>query len=201
MTGVLLGDGCLKMNGKHALLSIQQTDEALVNLLWTICNKYGLISKQVKCLSRINKITGNDKKKVYYFQTLTFPYFTFLFNEWYKLDNIQKINKKIVPISVKENLTPIALAHWIMGDGTFDGGRAQRIIICTDSFELSEVNRLRFIILNKYNINSYVKSFQNGNNLVHRIVISGENRKRFQLLISPYIVPSLLYRIGFNKGL
>jgi hypothetical protein len=88
-----------------------------------------------------------------------------------------------------------------MGDGTFDGGRAQRIIICTDSFELSEINRLRFIILNKYNINSYVKSFQNGNNLVHRIVISGENRKRFQLLISPYIVPSLLYRIGFNKGL
>jgi hypothetical protein len=33
MTGVLLGDGCLKMNGKHALLSIQQTDEALMNLL------------------------------------------------------------------------------------------------------------------------------------------------------------------------
>jgi len=89
----------------------------------------------------------------------------------------------------------------MMDDGTLEGERAQRIIICTGFIELSEVNRLRFIIFNKYNISSYVKSFQNGNNLVYSIVILGENRKRFQLLINSYIVSSLLYRIGFNKGL
>lgn len=86
-----------------------------------------------------------------------------------------------------------------MGDGTFDKGRGQRIILCTDCFILNEVNRLRFALLEKYNINSYIKSSKSGQHkVIHRIAISGKNRKRkiFQNLISPYILPSFLYRIG-----
>jgi LAGLIDADG DNA endonuclease family len=81
LTGLMLGDGSLRMNGHHALLSIQQTEESLVNLLWSICNEYKLVSKPVNFLIRINKNTGNEKKKVYYFSTLTFPYFTKLYKE------------------------------------------------------------------------------------------------------------------------
>jgi len=33
MTGLLLGDGTLRKQGHNSLLDIQQTDEALVNLL------------------------------------------------------------------------------------------------------------------------------------------------------------------------
>jgi len=33
MTGVMLGDGSIIMKGSNALLSIQQTEESLVNLL------------------------------------------------------------------------------------------------------------------------------------------------------------------------
>jgi hypothetical protein len=33
ITGVMLGDGSLRLNGHYALLSIHQTDESLVNLL------------------------------------------------------------------------------------------------------------------------------------------------------------------------
>jgi len=79
MTGVLLGKGCLKTNGKTYFIIFSTT---LMNILWSVCIKYGLISKQVKRLFRIYKVTGKDKKKVYYFQTLTVPYFTFLSNEW-----------------------------------------------------------------------------------------------------------------------
>ena len=50
ITGVLLRKGSIRMNGRQALLSIQQTDEFIVNLLWLICNKYGLVNKKVKCL-------------------------------------------------------------------------------------------------------------------------------------------------------
>lgn len=46
MTGILLGDGTIRINGHHAVLSIQQTDETLVNLLWSICNKYRLVNKK-----------------------------------------------------------------------------------------------------------------------------------------------------------
>lgn len=44
-------------------------------------------------------------------------------------------------------LTPIAIAYWTMGDGTFDKGRGQRKILCTDSFSLNEINRFRSILL------------------------------------------------------
>jgi len=85
-----------------------------------------------------------------------------------------------------------------MGDATFDKGRAQLIIICTDFFSLNEVNYLRSILLKKYNISSYVKPVKSSITLkiYYRIVISGKNRITFQELVRNYIVPSLLYRIG-----
>lgn len=44
--GVLLGDGTIKMNGHHAVLSIQQTDEAIVDRLWSMCNEHKLVNKK-----------------------------------------------------------------------------------------------------------------------------------------------------------
>jgi hypothetical protein len=195
MTGVLLGDGSLRLNGHHALLSIQQTDESLVNLLWSICNKYKLVSMNVNILTRINNKTGKEKKKVYYFTTLTFPYFTKFYKNWYEFDK-DNVKRKKMPINLEKYLSPIAIAHWIMGDGTFDGGRHQRIIICTDCFNLSEINYLRFILLNKFKISSRVKPGKRQGKMYYRISITGENRKNFQNLVSPFIVSSLLYRIG-----
>jgi LAGLIDADG DNA endonuclease family len=83
-----------------------------------------------------------------------------------------------------------------MGDGTYDKGRNQRIILCTDCFNLSKINYLRTILLDKYKINTRVKSGKRASNTYYRISISGENRKKFQDLVSPFIIPSLLYRIG-----
>lgn len=183
------------MNGHHAVLSIQQTDEALTNLLWLECNKYGLVNKKVQLLYRINKLTGKKKKIVYYFQTLTFPFFTALYKDWYRIDQSEKVKKKVIPKNIEIYLTPLAIGHWTMGDGTY-WKKSQRIVLCTDCFNLAEVNQLRAILLKKYTIDSSLKSGMNGKNMVHRIVISNENRKIFQKLISPYIIPSMLYKIG-----
>lgn len=107
------------------------------------------------------------------------------------------MRRKILPNNLEIYLTPLVLAHWTMGDGTFDKGRNQRIILCTDCFNLNEVNRLKVALLEKYNISSYIKSSKSGQSkIVHRIAISGKNRKIFQSLVSPYIIPSLFYRIG-----
>ena len=63
-------------------------------------------------------------------------------------------------------------------------------------FNLNEVNRLISILLEKHNINFYVKSSKSGQDIVHCIANSGENRIKYQKLVSCYILPSLLYRIG-----
>lgn len=200
ITGLLLGDGTIRKQGQYSLLSVQQTNEALVNLLWSKCNMYKLVNKKVQCLYRINPITGKEKKIVYYFQTLTFPYFNLFYYAWYKLDQINNTRKKVLPSDLDLYFTPLAIAHWIMGDGTFDKGKAQRIILCTDCFSLIEVNRLRSLLLKKYTIDSYIKSSKSGKNkLIHRIAISGNNRLKLQNLVCPYIIPSLLHRIGINN--
>jgi hypothetical protein len=77
--GIMLSDGSIRMNGKNALMSIQQTHIELTQEVWQRCFKLKLI------LSGIHIINRKNKKTVYSFQTLTLPYFTSLFNDWYKL--------------------------------------------------------------------------------------------------------------------
>lgn len=96
----------------------------------------------------------------------------------------------------KMYLIPITIAYWTKGDGTFDKGRGQRIILCTDSFTLNKVNRLISILLEKYNINTYVKSLKSGQIILHSIAISIENRIKYQKLVSCFVLLSLLYSIG-----
>jgi len=196
LVGLLLGDGCIKMHGNLALLSIQQTDKELIDYLWNICNKYNIVKVEVKSLIRINNVTGKNKKIVYYFQSLTLPYFTAIYREWYIYSKRKNKNIKIIPNELEKYLTPLAIAHWVMGDGTFDKGKNQRIVLCTDCFTLDEVNILSSILLEKYNIISRIKSAIYGKYLIHRITMTGENRRKFHELVTPFIILSLKYRIG-----
>lgn len=68
---MLLSDGNLRMNGRHALLSIQQVNHDLTYDLWQKSYDLNLVSNNVKYLDR-----GPNKKIISYFQTYTLPYFT-----------------------------------------------------------------------------------------------------------------------------
>ena len=107
MCGVMLGDGSIRMHGSNALLSIQQTHREIVDKLWNICFSYNLVHTPVKELIR------HGWKPLYHFKTFTMPYFTLLFNAWYT--NIDGKCIKVIPSGIDKLLTPIALAHWIMG--------------------------------------------------------------------------------------
>lgn len=109
MCGVMLGDGSLRMHGSNALLSIQQTHREIVDKLWNICFSYNLVHTPVKELIR------HGWKPLYHFKTFTMPYFSRLFNAWYT--NIDGKCIKVIPSGIDKLLTPIALAHWIMGGG------------------------------------------------------------------------------------
>lgn len=65
-----------------------------------------------------------------------------------KLHSIFYVNGvKVIPQNIYELLTPVALAHLIMGDGS-----AQRhgLIICTDSYTIPEVVRLINVLMIRY---------------------------------------------------
>jgi LAGLIDADG DNA endonuclease family len=108
--GIMLSDGSIRMNGKEALLSIQQTQPELTQEIWKISIQLKLVLSGVHIINRANK------KIVYSFQTLSLPFFTFLYNEWYK--SIDNKNIKVLPLNLDSYFTPLAFAFLIMGDGS-----------------------------------------------------------------------------------
>lgn len=103
MCGLMLGDGNIRMNGCHAPygLSVQQIHPELVNELWIICKSLHLVMSPVKTLNR------STWQTIYYFQTLTMPYFTNLRLSWYPVVN--GIATKSLPTNINTLLTPLAL--------------------------------------------------------------------------------------------
>jgi hypothetical protein len=192
ITGLMLGDGNVRMNGKHALLSVQQKNKEFVEYLWSLCKEQDVVENSVKELKRLDK-RFNVYRLVYGFQSFTLPYFTKIYNLWYI--NIEGTYIKIVPKNIDTLLTPKAIAYWISGDGTFDKSK-NRVIICTDNFTIEDTKSLQNVLLNKFNINSYLKSAGNKSKDQYRIVIPRQDLVKFQELIKPHLHEFMYYRIG-----
>jgi hypothetical protein len=77
------------------------------------------------------------------FFTRSMPCFTKLRSLFYPND------VKIVPHNIYKLLTPIALAHMIMGDGV---AKPHGLIICTDSYSIEDTIRLINVLIIKYRL-------------------------------------------------
>jgi hypothetical protein len=192
ITGMMLGDGNMRMNGKHALLSVQQKNKEFVDYFWAICNGLNIIVNPVKKLIRLDK-RSHKTTIAYGFQTLTLPYFTNLYKQWYQ--KIGKTTVKVIPIDINKTLTPLAIAYWVAGDGTFDKSRS-RVILCTDNFTKEECELLQNIFTKKYNIETYLKFSSVKLKDQYKIVIPKRELVKFQTLVVDYLHPSMYYRVG-----
>jgi hypothetical protein len=56
---------------------------------------------------------------------------------------------KVIPENIYELLTPVALAHMIMGDGSV---QRHGLIICTDSYSIEDTIRLINVLIIKYRL-------------------------------------------------
>ena len=56
---------------------------------------------------------------------------------------------KIIPKNIFELLTPIALAHMIMGDGSV---KSHGLDLCTDNYSIQDVIRLMNVLIIKYRL-------------------------------------------------
>lgn len=85
----------------------------------------------------------------------------------------------------------IALAYWIMGDGT---GKANRITLCTEGFSIQDVVLLLNIIILKYDIQPTLQKARGSYN----IYIGSKSFKKIEPKIRPHIVSSFLYKISYG---
>jgi hypothetical protein len=90
-------------------------------------------------------------------------------------------------------LTPIALAHWIMGDGAKHGNG---LILCTDSFTIQEIVVLMNVLIIRYDLKCTLHINSKG---YKRIYIFSYSKKKLTTLVKPFIVPSMLYKLNLKN--
>jgi len=85
---------------------------------------------------------------------------------WYH--NVDGKNIKVIPANLANLFTSVSLAYWISSDGNYHK-LFGIIVLCTDSFSADEVDFLRSILLEKFNIQSSRVSNGSGKNQFRNI--------------------------------
>jgi hypothetical protein len=101
---------------------------------------------------------------------------------------------KIVPVDIKELMSPVVLAHIIMGDGNIKL-HDEIIRIYTNSFSKEEVELLASSITVKLNILTKVIHDRNNQYI---ITISKSQLSEVRKFILPYMHPSMYYKLGLK---
>jgi hypothetical protein len=187
--GVLLSDGGITFSSKkskNARLCLKQSVDRS-NYVWFVffilshyCSNYPELSS--------NPRYGKSYPASYFF-TRAMPCITELHSLFYS--KTQSGFVKIVPVNIYELLTPVALAHLIMGDGTF---KNKGISICTDSYTIQDTVRLMNVLIIRYELKCTLHKASNG--LGYRIYISRHSVGKVVELVKPYFIPSMYYKLG-----
>lgn len=187
IVGLILSDGGLSFAGvrsKNALfiLILEFTQSAahsgyfwsVFNLLSHYCSSFPIIR---------NRIRYGVPSIGLQFATRSMPCLTELHSLFY-------VNKvKIIPVSIYDLLTPVALSHCIAGDGTHNGNG---LIICIDSYSVPDIVRLMNVLMIRYRLECslhYCRGYP-------RIYIWKGSIPTIRGIVEPLLHPSMRYKLG-----
>ena len=186
--GSLLGDRHRerRQQGKGTRISFSQEAKHKEYLLWL----HNTVSNLGYCTHSAPTILSTIGPKGlirYYtrFHTYTYASLNDLHNSWYK-NGVKKI-----PDNIELYLTPLRLAIWIIDDGRRVGSGLK---LCTNCFTFQECIQLSLILFNLYEIKSTVQSRGVPNQYI--IYVWKESMPILQKLVRPYIVSTILYKLG-----
>lgn len=185
--GTLLGDGHAEKRVNGTRICFYQEGSHKAYLLWL----HSLISNLGYCNStepKLQKRLGVKDKIRYVIRFKTFTYSSF--NWIYDLFYIK--NVKIVPSILGKFLTPLALAIWIMDDGTKVG---KGLKLCTNSFSFADCNFLVKLLHDNFNLKASVQSAGAKNKEQYHIYIWKESIPLLKEIVCPYIHPSMKYKL------
>jgi hypothetical protein len=183
--GLLLSDGWLQLQSKkrsiNSHLSLKQSldKSKYVWFVFSILSHY--------CSSCPFLVSGVRSGVRFYgleFFTRALPCFTEIYFLFYK------DSEKVIPQNIFELLTPVALAHWIMGDGV---SRPYGLQLCTDSYSLPDVVRLMNVLIIRYELGCTLHKKRENQ---YRIYISSKSMSRLKEIVGPYMHESMSYKLS-----
>lgn len=187
--GSLLGDGHAekRSGGFGTRITFYQEGSHIEYILWL----HNLISSIGYCNSvppilntRIGK--GGKLRKIARFRTWTYTSFNWIHDLWY-----DKGIKK-VPSCIGKYLTPLALAIWIMDDGT---KVSKGLKLCTNSFTYDDCILLTKVLYNNFSIKASVQSAGDKMKNQYIIYIWKESMDTLRSIIGDFIIPEMKYKI------
>lgn len=185
IVGMLLSDGWLEKENLNANTRFR-FKQSFTKYDYII-NSFFLLSHY--CSSIPMLVIGQRKGTITYglqLDTRRYP----CFNELHAL--FYKNKRKIFPENIYELLTPIALAHLIMGDrAKLNKG----LLLCTDSFSILDVVKLSNILIIKY---GFKTSITGNNKNRPRIYILAESMPNLIKFVKPYVLESFWYKLQLN---
>lgn len=141
----------------------------------------------------VNAIPGGPSIHTSYrLKTIALPVFNFYRDLFYKQDPVTGKFVKFVPKMIIQYLSPIALAHLVMGDGNFHAA-TKTIRIYTNGFTHADVVRLASAIQSKFGITVGVRHDRKNQYI---LTIGAKELTKFQELVREHMHESMLYRIG-----
>ena len=184
IVGLLLSDGWLSSDRKNARLGFSQS-AVYGEYFWFVfcslshyCSSYPIV--------RIRSRLGKENISLQFF-TRAMPCLTELRSLFYPN------GVKIVPYNIYELLTPIALAHMIMGDGSVE---RHGLIICTNSYSIEDVVRLMNVLIIRYNLECKIRLKKQNQKIEYMIYISQSSMSTLRTIVTPYFHSSMLYKIS-----
>ncbi len=185
IVGLTLGDGHLETqnNGKSYRLKIEHSVFQKDYLDWL----HGKFQEWVRMPPKLK--FKNKKPFSYHFSTYSHESLGFYGKQFY--DN----KKKIIPDIIEELLTPLSLAIWFMDDGSLKSKKHTTYVIHTLGFQRDELERIQKVLSKKFGIET---TLHKQKEKYLRLYIPSGSAEKFKKIVSPYIIPSLRYKLG-NK--
>ena len=186
--GSLLGDAKLELpptpggRGLNARFGFTQSLDKKDYFLSLLNSLSEISSGKYREISYLDKRTGKTYTNLN-FWSKSLP----VLNEFYS--NFYAGKVKIVPIDLNL-LTPHALAHWIMQDGS--RGSSKGLYLCTDSFTFTDVQRLSQYVSNRFDIKCSIH--KSGGN--YRIYILAKSVETVKIHILPFMHNTMTYKLG-----
>lgn len=135
-----------------------------------------------------DKKSNSKEFNSYEFNTFTFRSFNWIQKMFYKK------GKKTINFKIEKYMTPLALAVLIMDDGGWARIRARAkgdIRLSRNSFKLHEAQFLANILKKLWDLNCTLKKINTPDQ--YYIYINAESMLKLNKLVSPHIIPSMLY--------
>lgn len=193
LIGSLLGDGSMEKSINGSRFVFYQAKVNWEYLLWLhhVINKLGYTDKNIPkfYMRKGSALVGDLNEIKYYcrFRTFTFSSFNWIYDAFYP-----NKTRKVIPDFIEIYLTPLALAVWMMDDGSSFKNKGFKF--STNSFTLKEVQNLALILKTKYNLDTTIH--KSGLNNQYNIYVPKASFILLREIAKPYFHPTMLYKLN-----